>query len=171
MQRHTPWNWTFKQIKQSAGTSLQSIQYLSQYFEHNVETFWTYFFPGAKASDFFRDFTEKFRHAAGVFYVKSRNSQQSVWCKGTHRGIEHLNRLNRFKQVLTNASRFWRNAIKVFEHVQRGCKGIRFFPGFHRKKAAACRIFPVKSRKKSDAFAPTLKMFKHFDWNLFESVV
>ena len=57
---------------------------------------------------------------------------------------------------------------------------LRGISGFHRKKAAACRIFPGKSRKKSGAFAPTLKMFKHFDWisskstcicqNLFESV-
>ena len=35
--------------------------------------------------------------------------------------------------------------------------------GISQKKAAACRTFPMKSRKKSDAFAPTLKMFKHFD--------
>ena len=57
---------------------------------------------------------------------------------------------------------------------------LRWISEFHRKKAAACRIFPGKSRKKSGAFAPTLKMFKHFDWisskstcicqNLFESV-
>ena len=57
---------------------------------------------------------------------------------------------------------------------------LRGISGFHRKKAPACRIFPGKSRKKSGAFAPTLKMFKHFDWisskstcicqNLFESV-
>ena len=57
---------------------------------------------------------------------------------------------------------------------------LRGISGFHRKKAPACRIFPGKSRKKSGAFAPTLKMFKHFDWisskstcicqNLFKSV-
>ena len=59
---------------------------------------------------------------------------------------KHLNTFKKFEQVLTNASRFWRNSIKVFEHFQRGCKGTRIFSGFPRKNAARCRFFSVKSR-------------------------
>ena len=75
------------------------------------------------------------------------NSPQSVWCEAFAPHTANIwTHLNRFKQVLTNASRFWRNSIKVFEHFQRGCKGTRFFSGFPRKNAARCRFFSVKSR-------------------------
>ena len=79
----------------AAGAPKKILRLNNRFKQVSIKVF-EHFQRGCKGTRFFSGFPRKNAARCRFFSVKSRNSPQSVWCKGTHRGIEHL---NTFEQI------------------------------------------------------------------------